>query len=211
MHVIYDNLIAVLISGFLLLILVQLNRNGNQTRVNTTRYYAGRAQATSFIETLQRDFRNIGSGVDAADDMISAFQWDQVDTFIEFYATIEPDPEPPAAPAPVKRIRYEKVSAPDCQTRVSRTAPPVTIPCFRVVRSVYDGTQFVEEGGSMDTITDFAIDVRRANGASAASNLEEARAIVVRMEALSPLGEDGIIKRTRWQTRLQPTNLTRKD
>ena len=211
MQVIFDNLIAVLISGFLLLMLVQLNRNGNQARVNTTRYYAGHVQATSFIETLQRDFRNIGSGVDAADAMINAFQWDDDDTFIEFYATIQPDTIPTAPPAPVELIRYEKVAVPDCQTRVSRYAQPDPIPCFRVDRSVWDGTQFVKEGGSMDTLTEFKIEIRDGNGANASGNPDDTREIVVRMAALSPLGEDGIIKRTRWQTRLQPTNLTRKD
>ena len=204
MHVIYDNLIAVLISGFLLLILVQLNRNGNQARVDTTRYYAGRAQATSFIETLQRDFRNIGSGVDATDAMISAFQWDDVDKFIEFYATIEPDP------APVKHIRYKKVSAPDCEI-LDENGEPASTPCFQVVRFVYDGTQWVEKGGSMETLTKFKIEIRDGNGANASGNPDDTREIAVQMVALSPLGEDGIIKRTRWQTQLRPTNLTRKD
>ncbi len=206
MHVIYDNLIAVLISGFLLLILVQLNRSGNEARVDSTRYYAGRIQATAFTETLQRDFRNIGSGVDAAQTMIDAFQWDSNDKYIEFYTTVGS-----GAGAPVEQIRYEVENAPDCQTRVSRNATPDPIPCFRVDRSVWDGTQFVKDGGSMDTLTEFEIELRDGNGTSVAGNLDDTREITLQMVAMSPLGEERIIKRMRWQTRFHPFNLTRKD
>jgi len=201
MHVIYDNLIAILISGFLLTLIVQLTRDSNENRLDTTRYYASRVQSAAFIETIQRDFRNLGAGVDAAQPMITGFTWDNTQKTFEFKAALNP-----AVPTQVDEIKYELNEVPSAENVCPST-------CYELKRYVKKSGSYVHDGGSMASIAEFAIVLRDGGGTvlPVGANLDDTREIEVRMAALSPFGEDRIIKRTRWQTRFKPVNLIRKD
>lgn len=201
MHVIYDNLLAVLISGFLLTVLMQLSIDSNETRVDSTRYYANRVQSTAFIETMQRDFRNIGAGVDAAQTMVVSFSWTSFPRSLEFKAALATTPSPP-----VEEIKYEIDVVPSSQS----TCGNVT--CYEIKRYRKDGGTYVYDGGSQATITKFDIKLKDGDDLEVGSgNLDDTRKIEVSLTALSPFGDNDLMKHTRWQSRLQPVNLLRKD
>ena len=197
MHLLYDHLLAVFIGGIIFLVLVQLQQTGQQTQMEATRYYANRTQMVTFIETLQRDFQNVGAGVNPSDQMIVSYSWNGTEKYIEFLATVDT-----TAGAPVELIKYQLLSAPTGQSRCEE------VQCYEVQRFVHDGTAYQLDGKSMNTLTDFEIQLRTWNGTPVGANLDETRQIVVRVAALSPLGSEEIVKRSRWQTQFRPINLT---
>ncbi len=197
MHVLYDHILAVLIGGIILLVLVQLQQTGQQTQVEVTRYYANRKQMVTFIETLQRDFQNIGAGVNPSDQKIVSFSWNNTEKSIEFRARVDT-----TAGAPVELIKYQLLPVPTEESSCEE------VECYEVQRFVHDGIAYQADGKSMNTLTDFEIELRTWNGTPVGANLDDTREILVRVAALSPLGEEGVIKRSRWQTQLRPISLT---
>ena len=197
MHLLYDHLLAIRIAGIIFLVLLQLQVTGQQTQVETTLHYANRTQMVSFIETVQRDFQNVGAGVGPATQMIVSYTWDETEKSIEFRATVDT-----TAGSPVELIKYQLLAATGESVCDGETT------CYEVQRFVHDGTAYQPDGKSVNTLTDFEIELRTWNGTPVTTNLAETRQIFVRVAALSPMGEEGIIKRSRWQTLFRPINLT---
>ena len=199
MYLLYDHINAIFIAAAVFLLFVQVQRTGQQTQAETTSYYANRAKTTAFVETLQRDFRNLGAGVDAADPMITDFYWDSTATsYIEFKAALNPD-----STHLIDQIKYER-------TQITGVYDCDSIPCFEVRRSVYNGTAYVQDGGSAATLREFTI-LLEGEGGTAPVTFDDTRAITIKIAASSPFGEDGMLERTRWQAKLQPPNLLRKN
>ena len=197
MHLLLDHLLAVFIAGIIFLLLVQLQRSGQQIQVETTRHYAKRTQMVTFIETVQRDFQNVGAGVDPSNEMIVSYSWNTTEKSIEFLATVDT-----TAGAPVELIKYQLLSVPTGESHCEE------VQCYEVQRFVHDGTAYQADGKSMNTLTDFEIQLRTWNGTPVGTNLDETRQIDVRVAALSPMGGEGVVKRSRWQTLFRPINLT---
>ncbi len=197
MLLLYDHLVAVLIGGFIFLVLVQMQQTGIQAQVEVTRYYASRTQMVGFIEMLQRDFQNVGAGVDPSDQMMVSFSWDDTEKSIEFLATVDT-----TAGAPVELIKYQLLSVPSQESHCEK------VECYEIQRFVHDGTAYQADGKSMNTLTEFEIQLRMWNGSPVVGDLDDTREIFVRVVALSPMGEGGFIKRSRWQTQFRPINLT---
>ena len=198
MYLLYDHLLSIIVAGVIFLVLVQVQLTGQQTQVETTRYYAKRTQMVAFIETVQRDFQNIGAGVDPATQMIVSYTWNSTEQSIEFLATVDT-----TAGAPVELIKYQRLSVPTEQSHCEEE-----VPCYEVQRFVHDGSAYQPDGKSMNTLTDFKIELRTWNGTPVVANLDETRQIAVRMAALSPMGREEVVKRSRWQTLFRPINLT---
>lgn len=206
MQFLFDHLTAVMISGLIILVAVQVQRTSQDTQVETTRYYANRTHLVAFIDMLERDFQNIGSGVDPAQPMILDFSWTDSQKYLEFRATVDT-----TASAPVEQIKYQLV--PTHLVDMGQEGTPEMVQCYELQRLVYDpvALDYQLDGKSAETLTDFEIELRTGAGYPVGANLDETRAILVRVGALSPLGVDRITERTRWQTRFQPVNLTLKD
>lgn len=199
MNLLYDHLLSVIIAGIIFMVMVQLRWTGQQAQVETTRYYAGRTQMIAFIETLQRDFQNVGAGVNPTSPMITAYTWNGTEKSIEFLATVDT-----TAGAPVELIKYHLIA-------VTGQSICGQVQCYELQRYVHTGSTYQPNGKSMSTLTEFEIQLYEGDGSPVGANLNDAREIQVRVAALSPMGEEGIIKRSRWQTRFQPVNLTLKD
>ena len=197
MHLLYDHILAVFIGGIIFLVLVQVQMTGQQAQVEATHHYAKRTKMVTFIEMLQRDFQNVGAGVNPSDQKIVSFSWDNTEKSIEFLARVDT-----TAGAPVELIKYQLLSVPTGQSHCEE------VPCYEVQRFVHDGAAYQPDGKSMNTLSNFEIQLRMWNGSPVGANLEETRQIVIRVEALSPMGEEGTIKRSHWQTQFRPINLT---
>lgn len=204
MHFLYDHLSTLLIAGIIFLALIQLTRDGQQVQMESTQYYANRTHMVTLVETLQRDFQNLGAGVAPTDPMILSYSWTESDKSIEFLATLDT-----TATAPVEQIKYQLVPTPTQALIPSCLEQGVQ--CYEIQRFLYDGTAYQSDGGSVSTITDFALELRTASGSSVGADPNAAREIFVRVAAFSPMGKDGIIGQSRWQTRFQPLNLHMRD
>ncbi len=199
MHLIYDHLVAVLIAGIIFMVLIQVQWTSQQALVESTHHYTNRTKIISFVETVKQDFQNVGAGVDPSDQMIVSYTWNGSDKSIEFLARIDT-----TAWAPVELIKYQLLSVPTEESHCEEVS------CYQVQRFVHDGAAYQPDGKSMNTLTDFEIELRTWNGTPVGINLDETRQIVVRMAALSPKGLEEVVKQSRWQTLFRPMNLTRQ-
>ena len=197
MHLLYDHLAAVIIAGIIFMVLVQVQLTGQQAHVEATQHYTNRTKMISFVETVRRDFQNLGAGVNPSDQMIISYTWNGTDKAIEFLARVDT-----TAGAPVELIKYQLLSVPAEESHCEEVS------CYEVQRFVHDGAAYQPDGKSMNTLTDFEIELRTWNGTPVGVNLDETRQIVVRVAALSPTGLEAVIKQTRWQTLFRPMNLT---
>lgn len=204
MQFLLDHISAILIAGVIFLMLIVLKFEGQEAQVDTTQYYANRTHMISLIETLQRDFQNLGSGVAPDEAMILGYSWTESDKSLEFRATLDT-----TLAAPVERIKYQLVPTPTAD--LLPACLDETVQCYEIHRFLYDGTTYHLDGKSVNTITAFTIELLTANGNVVGIDPNAAREIFVQVAALSPMGEDQIIGQTRWQTRFHPLNLHMRD
>lgn len=189
----HDHIIAGIVGSIVLLLIVSIQHRGHEANIEAGLFYANRAQTLSLIEMIERDFPNIGSGVEpGTQPMLVDYEWSETQRYFEFFATVDS-----AAAAPIERIRYEAVAA------QAEACTQAQVDCFEVQRLVWNGTGFVVSGRSQPTLTDFEIRLFPTPDA-----LDAVREVEVRFAALSPLGEDQITRRTTWQTRYSPFSLT---
>jgi hypothetical protein len=193
MQFIYDNLTAVLVGTVVLLIVAAIHLTSQTAGAEAGMYYMNRVQTLSLIQMIERDFPNIGAGVDPQQrDMITAYTWTEEERHFEFRAVVGN-----TEGAPVERVQYrlEPVENPTCER--------LEIQCYEVQRLADTGLGFVVSGRSNTFVSDFQIEVSPQTG-----NLADVREIRVRLSALSLAGENSTVGRTNWETRFRPFNLT---
>lgn len=189
----HDHIIAGLVGSIVLLLIISIQHRGHEANIEAGLFYANRAQTLGLIEMIERDFPNIGSGVEpGSQPMLADYAWTEQERYFEFLATVDS-----TADAPVERIRYEVVPA------QAEACTRAQVDCFEVRRLVWNGSSFAVSGRSQSTLTDFEIQLLPTPTA-----LESVREVDVRFAAISPLGEDQITRRTTWQTRYTPFSLS---
>lgn len=193
MQLIYDNITAILIGTVVLLILAGIHLTSQTAGAEAGMYYMNRVQTLSLIQMIERDFPNIGAGVDPQQrDMITAYEWTEEERRFEFRAVVGT-----AEGAPVERVQYR------VEPVENETCARLGIQCYEVQRLANAGSGFVVSGRSNTFVSDFQIEVSPQTG-----NLADVREIRVRLTALSPAGESSTVGRTNWETRFRPFNLT---
>lgn len=202
MQFIYDHLNAVLIGGIAILILAQLAIDRQGAQVNATRYQAGLVHMNDLVEMIEHDFHNIGSGISPADSMIVAYKWDQSGKYFEFRTASD------TTGVIIKQIRYELAKTRDIPVKSDSVK---TVQGYELRRYELKSGSYTLTGKSMDTVTDLTISLYRAGGGTIGSDLNKAREVVIQMTALSPLGEDQLVRRNHWNARFYPTSLSLKD
>ena len=192
MQFIYDNMIAAMVAAIVLFMLIGVQLSAQRANIDANLHYMSRAQTLSLIEMIERDFPNVGAGVEpGTDPMIESYDWSGSTRWFEFRAATEPSES-----APVERIRYV-VSPSD-----SPICEEVAVDCLKVERLVDDGSGFRPSGASAGTLTEFEIELTPSTG-----TLRDVRGIHVRLAALSMAGEASLISRTSWETRFHPFSL----
>ena len=169
MTFIFDHLIAFLVGATLLVGLLFVQQRGRQSAVEASVRYQAEVQSASFVETLTRDLENARTREQAA----AAFGPYQADAlggptqraigihesggeteWLEFVTLAEPDAGSSSTLVPVT---YRKIP-----TGRQVTASGQIRNLYHIVRYVYDGSAWVESGGSPDTVVGF--DVTIPNG-----------------------------------------------
>ena len=167
--------------------------------VDATQYYANRQHTLSFVETIERDMRNLGSGVDPVDPMIISYQWDATSKIFEF-VTLS-DTTEYSLTAKVKYVVTPVDSVADSDESH-----------YQVSRWIMSGGAYSQDGGSAPTLLNIEISLLDATGTQvAAGSIEDTRIIDVTIQATSPLGDENIVGVSTWQSRYRPTNLGLKD
>lgn len=193
MQFIYDNLIASLVAAIVLFMLIGVQLATQRANVEANLHYMNRAKTRALIEMIERDFPNIGSGVEAGTEaMITSYGWtDPAYRHFEFKAVT--DPSPGASPQAIRYLMMPS-NSPVCEQ--------AEVPCWRVERQVDAGSGFEAAGSSGETLTEFEIELLPFTG-----DLREVREVRVRLASLSPAGEEGLVGRTTWETRFHPFSL----
>lgn len=199
-----DHIISIMIGGLVMLIMATVYLDGQEAGVEITMQYSGRVNALNLIEMVQRDFSNIGSGVDTADPMILDYVWNATTKYIEFRGVVDT-----AATAPVELLRYQVVFVDSAQINFNDSLQTVAL--FEVQRLVDDAGTYRETGVSASTIREFDVSLLNATGSSVGGAFNDTRQIEVRMVALPSAIDTRINRHNYWQTRIRPPNLTLKD
>ena len=201
MQFILDHISSTIVGGVVLLVLIVTTARNQDAQVDAIRYYSGRLNMVQLTEMLERDLRNLGSGVPPGIDEIIAYDWSASTPYIEFYTQ-----EDTIAGLPARRVRYELQ-----KTRVmySQESGRVdSVQCYELIRRKWVAGSFVDDGRSMDTLTDISIDLLDVALQPITSNFDQTRFIQVDLEAIPPLGQERSLKRFRWRNRYHPINLS---
>ena len=162
MHILFDNLVAVVIGTSLILTMITANVRHQQVATEAMIFYEATAQTESFLQILRRDLQGVAAVHTPTEDAASHMY--------SFDARIGTDPT-------LRKISYKReyVGVHNEQD------------LYRIRRFV-DG---VEDGGSSDIITAWSVTTLNEQGQpiSGVSNLGSARQISVSLETTSPLGE----------------------
>jgi len=197
-----DHLIASVVGGIVLLMMLTVHFSSQQSNVDSIRYYMNHTQTLAFIDALKSDFPNVGAGVTEGDPMILDLQHgDSLTTTFEFLATVDT-----TAGATVERLRYQVVFS-DSVVTDDNTGTKEAV--YRIERLRYNGVSYDMTGASAAFIIDFDITLYDAsNKKITTTDYTQAHTLVVDLTSLSPLGDDGIIGKMKWQRRFRLPNIS---
>ena len=86
MQFLLDHIAAVLITTILLLVIMATQFAGQQTNIDATQYYDAKIRLLDLVQSVERDFTNIGSGLDSVKFAIQEFDTVSVPARITFAA-----------------------------------------------------------------------------------------------------------------------------
>lgn len=175
MQFIFDNLSAILIAGVLFLILVAVNHRTRVATVESSNYYALKQQQLSFVEVIKRDMQNITELQTITEDPMT----------LEFRFRARTDPSDMNDHAIV--YRREAAEVKEGQTLYQ-------------IRRIVDG---MSDGGSMSTIIVWHIVAQNEEGVQV-TNVNNARQIYLRFEALNPFEKGETVGKSQWETTFRP-------
>ena len=195
MQFIIDHLTGVVISAIVILIIATTQFRSRDASIDATQYAAAKTRVLAIAEAVERDFSNLGSGVDSVKYAIMGLDTTSTIKFFQFAGqTVQGDPT-------VRTIRYQW-----SQTGSVYLANNAAIPTYTIERRI-DGNI---SGTSMSTVTGFEIDLMTADSSVVISNYADTRIIGVLLSAVSPLGVNTEIEQTRWRKVFRPVNMQRQ-
>lgn len=204
MFFLQDHLISIIIAGVVLLALAQIFLEARDSGIDSTAQYSGNIHALSFIDVIQRDFQNIGAGVDALDPMIIDYKWDNTDKYFVFRGIVEPDTS-----TTIDQIRYQLVQTDSIQTHIDGTLQFVSV--YEIQREKLNSGVYQFAGASVATIRDFEIVLKNDIGTVLSANWDSTRQVEVKMITVPPLAPDQVQYHKEWQTTFRPMSLTMKN
>lgn len=234
---------SVVIAAVIVLAVGLIQWRGQHTSIDATQFVTAKSGVLDFAEVIEEDISNLGAGLSAADmhsgaagnllGFGAAFDTSSATRIVEFYTwadtTADFSDAPPAPPAyPVNfepyKVKYEWTTTGETVRAYDpNTNTYATVPTYLVERYVDDGTGYVKDGESVDTITQLRFDLFDIDGDPVIpANRADARQIEVTLMAVSPLGggtagmideEAGAapaVSESRWNKMFRPPNLARK-
>ena len=195
MQFLLDHLASVVITGILLLAILATQFRGQQASVDAVQFYDAKTRLLSLVQMIERDFTNIGSGVDSVKFAIT--ELDTVSVPAEFTFLARTDSTDSAA----HTVTYQWEEEGDVTLKDKTTIPTYT------VRRIIDGSI---SGTSTGAVTNFRIDLFTADSFIVAANYAATRFINVSVKSVSTLGTVAQVEQSAWNKSFRPVNLTRK-
>lgn len=181
-------------------------REGQEGAVNSTQIVRAKKQLFTAVPMIERDFRNLGAGVDSVEKVFPAGLIDTTsckspggECRFTFNGRVD------STNMTVSRISYRWVYSGSEVITDQETKAEVTVPLFRLRRGV-DGD---ENTLKWDRVTDFHITLFDSTGSAISGNAENTRQIHVELQALVPRGIGNDLEVMRWASWFRPVNLTR--
>lgn len=195
MQFLLDHIAAVVITGFIILILGAVSFRGQSASIDSTQYYAQRRMLMDLVQFVERDFGNIGAGVNPASAVFTSIDFDTsgTDKYLQFQARPDSTDLVPS----LIRYEWEQIGTLELQSG--------TVPALEVRRL----TDSNPAGMSSGYITSFRVDFFAQGGTSVVPTVDSMRVVQVDVTAVSPLGRGNTIEQSRWTRVFRPVNLTR--
>jgi hypothetical protein len=210
MQFLLDHIAAVVITGFIILILAAISFRGQTSSIDSVQYYAQKRNLLDLVQWTERDFTNIGAGVVPVTSAIQAGDLDTTGTaacagagmqcsYFQFRARADSSD---AAPSLI-RYEWEQVGTHELDAG--------TVPAYAVRRFLGPaaGPANNLSGQSAGYISAFRIDFFAKGGTPVAPEVDSMRVVRVDVKAVSPLGPTENIQQSQWTKVFRPVNLTR--
>jgi len=194
MQFLLDHIAATMIAGLLLLVILATQFAGQQTNIDATQYYDAKIRLLDLVQSVERDFTNIGSGIDSVKSAIQEFDTLSVPAHISFAARTDstiPD---------WQLVTYQWEETGSVTLKDYSTIPTFTVQ--RLINGAVSGT-------STGAITGFRVDLLRADSISITTNFEDMRLVNVIMSTASTLGTNEQVEQCQWRKQFRPMNMTR--
>jgi hypothetical protein len=195
MQLLLDHLASVAIAGLVLLAILALQIRGNDVSTGATQYYNTKTRMLSLAEMVERDFTNIGSGVDSVQYAITSLDTTSATRRFVFLARVD------TADASPHIVTYE-------WSATGNATLKDTVATTYTVKRMIDG---VTSGQSVDSVTSFGIELFNDSGLQITTNYPNTRVINVAVTSVSTLGINSKMEQSRWNKSFRPMNLTRGD
>lgn len=201
MTLLFDRLIALLVSGSVMLLLVNFQLRAQQTALGQSMISGAKTQIFSLAEILERDLMNAGYETPPGQEGILAHSSTYINAIkvtdvFEFWSLVD---------STRTRLRYELVEHTPVDLDEEYT------PIFELKRYWHNGAQWVASGGSSPILTHFRIDMRTDKNQST-NDVAAARSLRLRLGAavMPSVGENQFLRGMRklhWGAQLHPAHL----
>jgi Tfp pilus assembly protein PilE len=195
MQLLLDHLASVAIAGLFLLAVLALQTRGNDASIEATQFNNTKTRMLSLAAMVERDFTNIGSGVDSVAYAITSLDTTSATRRFVFLARTD------TADAAAHTVTYEWEAAGSAQLT------DTTLATYTVKRIINGYTS----GQSVDSVTSFGIKLFNSSGIQITTNYADTRFVNVSVTAVSTLGVMSELEQSRWNKSFRPINLTRGD
>ncbi len=201
MYLIWDNLVALIIAGTVILLLASIQMRGQDAAIETRQFESMKSAQYNLTSVIEQDFKNIGSGylLSGAGAQLAIDTTSDVRTF-SFNARTDPSVQE------AQRVTYRWEEVDEVELRSGDT-----VPVMRLERQVGSSTDWTTL--SDRKITDFRITLRNEDlniiESNSAGTLARTKRIDVSLRMISPLGTGDIFEEITWNKRIRPTNLQR--
>jgi len=208
MQVIVDLLYGAVIAGVVLLLVLSMKLRGEQTSVDAAQFRAAKIGTLSLVETLERDFTNIGSQrrdlTLTPEDSFVGWDTSGVPAYLVFMT--QTDSQEVAQP-----VCYAWREMPGKTVELKRG----TVPLIHLERRIGAGptcTGGTLAGMNTNMLTRFEVHLLPdSSDAPITINLRgsnaNVRRLLVRLRTVSPLGPGEAIEESRWERMFRPPNL----
>jgi hypothetical protein len=193
MQMLLDHLASVAIAGLILLSILALQMRGKDASIEATQFYDSKIRLLSIAEVIERDFSNIGSGVDSVQYAITSL--DTVSVPARFIFQARTDTLDKAA----HTLIYEW--EPTGSVALSDTTYS-TYTVKRIINGAISGT-------NVGSITSLSIKLFNEAGIEITTNYADTRRLNVRVKTISTLGVNSEVELSGWNKNFRPMNLTR--
>lgn len=202
MHIIWENLVAMLIVMSIALLMVVLNERNQRVLTETTAYNSLKTHGVAFTQLLRRDMQGV---VD-----VETHGEEFPDSSFIFTARVGADPT-------LQEIKYKRRKRGMLDLYVGEEGGEAIIddqPYYeiqRYVREAGSGDPWQLSGGSASALIDWEIQPLNENRVplGAGADLSNARMIYVRFEMASPYMATRTVDRLRWETTFVPPQRSR--